>query len=1208
MRVLLFIGLLFSPIVCLFGQTDAPLFWAAPAHQELVLQRGALPSDYESFDASFAALQKTLLEAPEERAHRALEIHLPVLGKHLAPFALWQTDIMHPELGQRYPEIRTFSGKALDGSGTIVRVTISPQGLQAMFLRQDAGVVLLEPWVQGNTGSYILYDRNHLERELFTVHSACGVSENADAYWPGDATPTAAATRNAAELVKFRTYRFAVATTGHFAIDHGGTIPSVLAVVVDRTNRISAYFERDASIRLQLIPNNDKLIFLDPNTDPYTGDEVGSWMGQNTAVLNVVVGAQNYDIGHVFGRYFSGFAIGVASGANACTGNKGAGASAGFGGYGQSFVETAAHEVGHQLSASHTWNQCSPGAAAQRAGVTAYEPGSGSTIMSYSGSCGSNNIGASDDYFHAGSIAQIRNYTTNAAGATCGLLAEINNHLPEVTSLVPINLTIPMRTPFELKGSAVDLDGDPLSFAWEQMDAGEEVPLGTEGDGSAIFRSRPPSAQPARVLPRLPVVINNGNEATELLSSRTRELNFRLIARDNNPIGGGVAWQNVKMNVTDKAGPFIVLQPNAASAVWTQGAYELVRWDVANTDKPPVNCSSVDILLSTDNGQTYPTTLAVGVPNTGSAYILVPSSINTSTARIRINGSNSVFFDISNAGFRIQPPQQSGASLGVGTTAKQLCLPDNLLVDIFSSAVGGYSGDLTLDVVAGLPSGATATITPNIIPAGGAAQLFIQLENVTESGDFSVILRALPSGAAAILLPIALRLDYTDFASLSLQNPVNGKDGTSETPVLQWSPVPNADYYDLQVATSPSFNPSEIVFSRNKIATTSQQITSILPKGGVFYWRVKAVNEPCLGGWSDAFVFATQRDQCSVFQANDLPKNITAGVPVTIESKITVPVSASLSDINVKQVQGYHEFFAHLDVRVISPTGTEVLLFSAACGTYNGLFNLGFDDAAVAAFSCPPPNNGNRFRPQSALSKFNGQNPQGEWTLRVKDNLSGSGGQLQKFELEVCSSASLNPPILVNNNTLFIPPGTNAPVGADLLLVQDANNGPDELTFTLMSLPAFGRLEKIGAAMVLGSRFTQTDLNTGNIRFFDYGNSPGTDEFRFSVTDNEGGLITGVFVIQPEMVSTSTVSSIPGFLIAPNPSTGMVQVIFQTPLAHPSHIKVFGMDGRPTWNQSVSEGTSSIWMDLSAAASGLYLVMLETGVGTAVQKLIIRQP
>lgn len=1208
MRVLLVTGALFAPFAFLSGQSDAPLFKVATPPHELVLQRGALPLDYEAFDASFTDVQNALLSAPKEQEDRALEIYLPVLGQQFVPFAVWQTDIMHPQLGQRFPEIRTLSGKALDGSGTTVRITISPQGLQAMFLRRDAAVALLEPLVPGSTASYILYDRKHLDNEPLSVHSACGVTEEADAYWPAEAALFSVGERGGSDLVKFRTYRFAVATTGHFAIDHGGTIPSVLAVVVDRTNRISAYFERDASIRLQLIPNNDKLIFLDPNTDPYTGDEVGSWMGQNTAVLNVVVGAQNYDIGHVFGRYFTGFAIGVASGANACTGNKGAGASAGFGGYGQSFVETAAHEVGHQLSASHTWNQCSPSAAAQRAGVTAFEPGSGSTIMSYSGSCGSNNIGASDDYFHAGSIAQIRNYTTNAAGSTCGQLAEIGNHMPEVSALVPNNLTIPMRTPFELTGEAFDVDGDPLSFAWEQMDAGEEVPLGTEGDGSAIFRSRPPSAQTNRYLPRLPVIINNSNEATELLSSRTRELNFRLIARDNNPLGGGVAWQNVKMNVTDKAGPFVVLQPNASSAVWTQGAYELVRWDVANTDKPPVNCSSVDILLSTDNGQTYPTTLATAVPNTGSAYVLVPSGINTAVARIRINGSNSVFFDISNAGFKIQPPQQAGASLGVGTTAKQLCLPDNLTVDVFSSAVGGYSGNLTLDVVAGLPNGATATITPSTIPAGGSAQLYLQLENVQESGDFSVVLRAQPSGAPAILLPIALRLDYTDFDALALQGPMNGQVGTSETPVLQWTPVPNADYYDLQVSSTPAFNPSEIVFSRNKLVSTNQQVTSILPKGGVFYWRVKAVNEPCQGNWSEAFVFATQKDQCSVFQANDLPKNITAGVPVTIESKITVPVSSSLSDINVKQVQGYHEFFAHLDVRLVSPGGTEVLLFSAACGTYNGLFNLGFDDAAVSAFSCPPPNNGNRFRPQSALSKFNGQNPQGEWTLRVRDNLAGSGGQIQKFELEVCAAVSLNPPVLINNNTLFIPPGTNAPIGADLLLVQDGNNGPDELTFTVMTLPAFGRLELSGSVMVVGSRFTQADLNNGNLRFFDFGNAPGTDAFRFSVTDNEGGLLTDVFVIQPEMVSTSSTSKSLGFLLAPNPSSGLIQMMFPVPLESPAVIRIFGVDGRPIKNQPLSSGTASAWIDLSSAAAGMYLVVLETSLGTSAQKLVIRQP
>ena len=563
-------------------------------------------------------------------------IELPLPDGEQMVFKLKPSKVMASDLADRYPEIRTWRVSNPDNPAIQGRIDISPNGFHGLINTQDGERVFIDPEGDKTLNEYTSrLGQQHINDDTFKceLHGSHPLLprhspfQTANRAIGGTADP-------------LRTYRIAIATTGEYTQLFGGTKSQSLSSVVTTLNRLNQVFERDLSVNFELIAQNDSLIYTSPGSDPFSNEDASAMVEENVVNTNAVIGTDSYDIGHVFGTGNTG---GLAFINSACGTFKAGGVTGSNTPTGESFnIDYVAHEIGHQLGASHTFNgtqlNCMGG---NRTPETAVEPGSGSSIMGYAGICGSDDLQAnSDAFFHSASIKQIKSFTQNASGANCGTLTTQQNTSPTVSA--GSDYAIPAETPFKLSGTSSDADSDQIIHSWEQIDTGSAGGLFFDLGDNPLFRTWPPVSSNTRYFPKLDDLLSNTATIGETLPSTDREMNFVLLTRDNK---GGVTEDAMKVTVVNTGNPFEVLSQTDTTTLSASQNLS-VQWEVANTTQAPISCSSVDISLINNNGLS--STLLENTPNDGAQSFTTPSDLaSLQDANLMVSCTNNIFFAVS---------------------------------------------------------------------------------------------------------------------------------------------------------------------------------------------------------------------------------------------------------------------------------------------------------------------------------------------------------------------------------------------------------------------------------------------------------------------------------------------------------------------------------------------------------------------------------
>ena len=937
--------------------------------------------------------------------NRFLEvIELPNEKGLFERFSLQPAGVLSSAMAQKYPNIQTYTGMSRQRKGVSARITLTPKGVSAWIRNAEGESYFIQP---EKNGQHLTYQR---QENSFAGSFVCKTElETNIVRHKSNKQVNTIRKRNFGTL---KTFRIAMAGTGEYTAywgdndDSNGTNQEdALAATVATLNRINEVFETDLGVHLELVTGAD-LMQLNAATDSFTGN----YNQEAQAFFTEVVGEANYDVGHLLG-YSSD-----ADGNSGCIGcvcvdnQKGQGYTVHpfvslNGPYKNDYfdLDFVGHELGHQFGAFHTFSHID-----EQVG-SSVEPGSGTTIMGYAGLVGVDNVQFhGDPYFHFKSIEAIRQIVD---ASNCATIESVSNTAPQI--IPNLDYTLPIGTAYRLTAQASDTEQESLFYNWEQLDSGNirSSDFGPQNRNGALARSIPPSVNPTRVLPNWNRVLDG--ELTEVnpmvgsdwetVPTVGRTITWGLTVRDHQAVATGegalLSQDMMELYIADTAGPFRLLS-QADTEEWKSGNPIWIRWDVANTNKAPVNTQSVTIQLSVDGEDDFTTTLLESTPNDGEALIVVPNGVVSSQARIQVVPVDNIYFAVNRGSIKLVA---QGHDWQLDAYEAIICQLGTVTANYSLSYEGGNTELSFLS----LPEGISGSFSnPSISESQASGELTLTITEAASPGRKEIIIQA-QSGNVRSEFSFYVDVFTNELATPSPVFPTD--EGTDVSPgvTLQWESNPEATSYSLQWNDTSDFSQSF-----HEIKTIEASISDLgLSPLTTYYWRVRSENACGESDFSLVQSFTTVAIACKSYVTENLPLDLqdatSSGIGITT-AEVFVSDSNRIADLNVL-VNIEHSYLQDLTIYLIAPNETVIELVDENGGEDNNYTNTLFDSEAEELINAGSAPFSGSYRPTGDLSELYGMVMYGSWQIRIIDNYLEDTGRLVSFELQACLNGEIQP-------------------------------------------------------------------------------------------------------------------------------------------------------------------------------------------------------
>lgn len=1136
---------------------------AANLATDKAVSRLSFPKTFKLFNLNLESMKGELFKVVNNASKHSTIISLPNADGQIEQFEVFEASNFEPALQARFPEIRAFSGKGITDKYAMLKMSISPQGIQTMVFRTEKDNEFIEPYSADHT-VYAVF-KSH--RETGSLPWSCTTQDRqlvTDVN--GQVANTGITSRSGGDL---KVMRLAQSVTAEYSNFFGATSASQVSLVLAAVNatltRCNGVYEKDLALHLNLVAASTNVFYYNPSTDPYSAAATGAggaWNNELQTTLTSVIGDANYDIGHLFGASGGGGNAGCIG--CVCNTGKGSGFTSPADAIpqGDNFdIDYVVHEVGHQLGANHTFSMTNEGTGVNK------ELGSGITIMGYAGITSQDLAPHSIDIYHQASIAQIQ---ANLATKTCPVTTVINNATPVVSA--GGNFTIPISTPFALTGSATDANaGDVLTYCWEQNDNAGSTQTGASSVASATRTTGPnwisfsPTTSPTRMFPKLATILAGGlisgplpggdaGANTEALSSVSRTLNFRLTVRDNAvfsstaPVSvGQTNFADMVVTVTNTSGPFSVTAPNTAVS-WAGNSAQTITWAVANTTAAPVSCANVKISLSTDGGNTF-TTLVASTPNDGSEVVTIPNT-PTTTARVKIEAVGNIFFDISNTNFTITSGSGCGSPTGLASSG----ITNTGATISWTAVSGANSYDVDYKI-------STNTTWTNA--ATGTTATTLNLTALSSGVVYDWRVRAnCTSGSSAYT-----QAQFTTTSPVTCNAPtgLTSSGVSSSAATVSWTAVSGAVSYAVDYKTNASST-----WTSAATATSSTSITLTgLTAATLYDWRVSTNCSGASSAFTQAQFTTLAASGCgTAFEPNETQAT-AATIATGVANSAAITTSTDIDFFKIVTTAASNNTFS-----LVGPSGVDFdLVIYNSAGTQIG---SGTSSTATETVSLTNQAAGTYY---IKVFGFNGANSASCYTITANTTaVTGCANSLDNSTNGTIAGAAVIP---FNTNVT----GLISPTG-DIDNYKFVITTGGTITITLTTLPADYDLKLLNSA---GTQLNISQAGGTTSESISTTVTPGTyyaQVFGFNGANNATSCYTlrvALGTASKEVVPVTN-DKIEAY---PNPATNVVNVNVPG-IKGSATIRLFDVYGKMVMQQTTTKIASQL--DIAKLPAGVYMI------------------